>query len=152
MVNLCFAMYGKDIFTFSIVNSGDWIDKQAAKATGESISFINKEKTKVDLSKEPQTLVERAIATQYSLMIERTVATIKKGLTDHSDKKARLDHPIDVIIAGGTSSPKGFDELFKKIMTKSEMPMEIGNIIRPSDPLYSVSRGCLIAAENSMQG
>lgn len=46
MVNICYAMYGNPVFSFSIVNSGDWIDKQAAKATGESISFINKEKTK----------------------------------------------------------------------------------------------------------
>lgn len=151
MVNLCFAMYGKDIFTFSIVNSGDWIDKQAARATGESITFINKEKEKIDLGKEPTTLVERAIMTQYNLMIEKTVGTIKKGLIDHADKKARLDHPVDIIIAGGTSSPPGFDQLFTKVLKNADLPIEIGKVIRPNDPLYSVARGCLIAAENATQ-
>ena len=151
MVNLCFAMYGAPVFTFSIVNSGDWIDKQAARATGESVTFINKEKEKIDLGQEPKTLVERAIITQYNLMIEKTVGTIKKGLIDHSDKKARLDHPVDIIIAGGTSSPPGFDSLFAKVLKNADLPIDIGRVIRPNDPLYSVARGCLIAAENASQ-
>jgi len=151
MVNLCFAMYGKDIFTFSIVNSGDWIDSRAARATGESVTFINKEKEKIDLGQEPKTLIERAIMTQYNLMIEKTVGSIKKGLIDHADKKARLDHPIDIIIAGGTSSPPGFEKLFTKILKDADLPIDIGDIIRPNDPLYSVARGCLIAAENATQ-
>ena len=149
MVNICFAIYGKDMFTFSIVNSGDWIDKQAAKATGESIAFINKEKTKIDLDKEPTTLVERAIITQYKLMIEKTVAAIKHGLENNSDKKAKLDAPIDVVIAGGTSSPNGFEKFFAKVLKEANLPMQIGEIIKPKDPLYSVGRGCLIAAEAS---
>lgn len=150
MVNVCFAMYGKDIFAYSLVNCGDWIDKQAAKATGENIAFINKEKTKIDLSKEPKTLVERAIMTQYNLMIEKAVGGIKKGLVEHADKKVRLDHPIDVVIAGGTASPPGFDKLFAKIIKNADLPIEIGEIIRPDDPLFSVARGCCIAAENAV--
>ena len=84
-------------------------------------------------------------------MIEKTVGTIKKGLIDHSDKKARLDHPVDIIIAGGTSSPPGFDSLFAKVLKNAELPIDIGRVIRPNDPLYSVARGCLIAAENASQ-
>jgi len=146
MVNLCYAMYGNPVFAFSIVNSGDWIDRQAAKATGESISFINKEKTKIDLSKNPTTLVERAIATQYRLMIEHTVSSIKKGFSDIT-KTVRTDDAVDVVVAGGTSSPNGFTELFKEALQQVDLPIKIGNIIKPEDPLYSVAKGCLIAAE-----
>lgn len=149
MVNVAFSLFGAEVFSFALVNSGDWIDRQAAKATGESIAFINKEKTKIDLDNEPKNLVERAIKTQYELMIERTVGGIKKGLLENKDKKARLDQPIDIIVAGGTASPPGFDKLFEKLVRASDMPMDIGRIIRPSDPLYSVARGCLIAAENA---
>lgn len=152
MVNVCFSIFGAPVFNFSIVNSGDWIDKMAARATGETPTFINKEKTKIDLSEEPTSLVERAIQTQYRLMIEKTISGIKKGLEEHKDKKARLDHPIDVIVAGGTSSPKGFDELFRKVMNEANLPMDIGEIKRPKDPLYSVACGCLIAAENAASG
>lgn len=146
MVNVCYAMYGNPVFSFSIVNSGDWIDRQAAKATGETIAFINVEKTKIDLTKPPSSLVERAIGTQYKLMIEHTVGGIKKGFADIT-KTVRTDTPVDIVIAGGTSSPNGFSELFKEIISQTELPIKIGNIIRPSDPLYSVARGCLMAAE-----
>lgn len=146
MINVCYAMYGNPVFSFAIVNSGDWIDKQAAKATGESISFINKEKTKIDLIKQPNTLVERAIHTQYRLMIEHTVSGLKKGFSDVT-KTVRTDAPVDVVIAGGTSSPNGFANLFREVIEQTTLPIKIGDIIKPDDPLYSVARGCLIAAE-----
>jgi actin-like ATPase involved in cell morphogenesis len=149
MVNVAFSLFGAEVFTFSIVNSGDWIDRQAAKATGESIAFINREKHKIDLGREPKNLVERAIRTQYELMIEKTVAGIKKGLSENKDKKARLDHPIDVIVAGGSASPPGFDTLFRNLLLTSGADIEIGEVIRPNDPLFSVARGCLVAAENA---
>ncbi len=150
MVNLCYAMFGVPVFTFAIVNSGDWIDKMAAKATGENPTYINQEKTKVALNTAPTNLVERAIQTQYRIMIEKTVNGIKKGLSD-AGKKARSDKPINVVIAGGTSMPQGFDLLFRDVIKAADLTVQVGDIVRPNDPLYSVARGCLIAAENSAQ-
>ena len=150
MVNICYALYGNPVFAFALVNSGDWIDRQAAKATGENISFINKEKTKIDLTKAPTTLVERAIHTQYRLMIEHTVSGIKKGFADIT-KTVRADTPVDVVIAGGTSSPSGFQTLFKETIQQADLPIKIGEIIKPNDPLYSVARGCLLAAEAAVK-
>lgn len=149
MVNVAFSLFGAEVFTFSLVNSGDWIDKQASKATGETIAFINREKTKIDLGREPVNLIERAIKTQYELMIEKTIGGIKKGLIDNADKKARLEDPIDIIVAGGTASPPGFDDFFRNLIMTSGLPIEIGEVIRPKDPVKSVARGCLIAAENA---
>jgi len=146
MVNICYAMYGTPVFTFAIVNSGDWIDKQAAKATGETPTFINKEKTKIDLSKPPTNLVERAIQTQYRLMIEHTIAGIKKGLAD-ANKAVHTEAPVDIVIAGGTSSPYGFATLFKDTLVQANLSIKVGEVVKPNDPLYSVARGCLIAAE-----
>lgn len=151
MVNLCFAMFGNPIFAFSIVNSGDWIDKQAAKATGESIAFINKEKLKLDLTKESDSLVQRAIKAQYEIMLQKTINGIRQGLeTTHS--KARTENDVDIVIAGGTASPPGFEILVRDMVSKANLPIKIGQIIKPKDPLYSVARGCLIAAEASEIG
>ncbi len=147
LINVCFSIFGAPVFTFAIAHSGDWIDKQAAKATGESVAFINKEKTKIDLSKAPENLVERAIQTQYQLMIEKTVQGIKKGLSE-AGNKARTDKPVDFVVAGGTSSPIGFDTLFAEMVHQAKLPIKIGNVFRPADPLYSVAKGALIAAEN----
>ncbi len=59
MVNVCYAIYGAPIFSFSIVNSGDWIDKMASKAIGEeTTTYVNREKMHADLTVEnPDTLV-----------------------------------------------------------------------------------------------
>lgn len=149
MVNVAYSLFGAPVFTFAIVNSGDWIDKMAAKATGESIAFINKTKHKINLSKTPTNLVERAIMTQYELMIEKTVMSIKKGLEANKEKNAKLDAPIDIVVAGGTASPIGFDTIFETMLREAKLPIEIGKVILPSDPLLSVSRGCLVCAENS---
>lgn len=150
MVNVCYAMYGAPIFQFSIVNSGDWIDKMASKALGEeTTTYVNREKTHADLTIEnPEALVQRAIKAQYEIMIQHTVSGIKKGVED-AGNKARSEQPIDIVVAGGTSMPKGFDVLFRKILDQSKISMKIGEVIRPKDPLYSVARGCLIAAENA---
>jgi len=148
MVNLCYSMYGNPLFKFAIVNSGDWIDKQAAKATSTTTTFINKEKTKVDLGKEPTNMIERAIQTQYRIMIEHTINEIKKGLST-TNKAVNSDTPVDIVIAGGTSSPPGFDKLFREVITQANLSIKIGEVIRPEDPLFSVARGCLIAAESA---
>jgi actin-like ATPase involved in cell morphogenesis len=150
MVNLCFAIFGAPVFEFSIVNSGDWIDRMASKATGESIAFINKEKTKLDLTANSDSMVQRAIKSQYEIMSQKTVTEIKKGI-EKAGKAARTDQPIDIVIAGGTASPKGFETLFEKELKAAHLPIQLGKVIRPSDPLFSVARGCLIAAENSQQ-
>lgn len=150
MVNLCFAMYGNPVFAFSLVNSGDWIDRQAAKATGETTTFINKEKTKIDLLQEPASLVHRAIRTQYQLMIEHTVNGIKKGFADIT-KSVRAEAPVDIVIAGGTSMPHGFASMFKDTIQQANLPIKIGEIVKPNDPLYSVARGCLLAAEAAVK-
>lgn len=148
MVNVAHGLFGAEVFSFSLVNSGDWIDEQAAKATGETIAFINRQKHKIDLNKEPSNLVERAIKGQYELMIEKTVAGIKQGLEENHERSARIEHPIDIVIAGGTSLPPGFDTMFDTLVRSVKLPVEIGTVIRPKDPLYSVARGCLMAAEN----
>jgi hypothetical protein len=151
MVNVCYAIYGAPIFSFSIVNSGDWIDKMASKAIGEeTTTYVNREKMHADLTLEnPDTLVQRAIKTQYEIMIQHTVSGIKRGIEEMGNK-ARSEQPIDMVIAGGTSMPKGFDVLFRRILEQANITsMKIGEVVRPADPLFSVARGCLIAAENA---
>ena len=54
------------------------------------------------------------------------------------------------LVAGGTSMPKGFDAMFKRVLEQAKITnLKLGDVIRPQDPLYSVARGCLIAAENA---
>ena len=57
----------------------------------------------------------------------------------------------DVVIAGGTSSPYGFATMFKETLQQADLPIKIGEVIKPNDPLFSVARGCLLAAEAAVK-
>ena len=103
---------------------------------------------KVDLGKQPSSLVERAIITQYRLMIEKTITGIKEGLAN-SKKAVKSENPVDFIVAGGTASATGFTEIFAETLKTAELSIPVGEVIRPADPLFSVARGCLVAAENA---
>jgi hypothetical protein len=149
MVNLCYSIFSTPVFQMSLVNSGDWIDKMAAKACGESPTFINKEKTKIDLTKAAGSLVERAIKSQYEILIQKTVTEIKKAIIN-AGTKAHTEAPLDIVLGGGTVSPPGFVELFAEAVKAAQWPIPVGEIKRPADHLYSVARGALIAAENHM--
>jgi actin-like ATPase involved in cell morphogenesis len=149
MVNFCYSIYASSVCEFSSVNCGDWIDNQAAKATNENPTVINKAKMKIDLTKHPNGIVERAIQTQYRLMVEKTVSNIKKAISESNS--VRSENPVDIIIAGGSSAPNGFVELVKETIKEAKLPIEIGEIRKPDDYLFAVARGCLIAAEVSQQ-
>jgi hypothetical protein len=150
MVNLCYSIFAQPVFQMSLVNSGDWIDKMAAKACGESPTVINQEKTKIDLTKTPTSLVERAIKSQYEILIQKTTSAIKKAIVD-AGAKAVPGQPLDVILGGGTASPPGFVELFKQGIKEADWSIPVGEVKRPEDHLFSVGKGCLMAAENALQ-
>lgn len=148
MVNLCYSIFSTPVFQMSLVNSGDWIDKMAAKASGETPVVINKAKMEIDLQSSPKNIVERAIKSQYEILIQKTVMAIKKAIVD-AGTKAHVQNPLDLVLAGGTASPPGFVEIFAEAVKEAQWAIPIGEVRRPKDHLYSVSKGCLIAAENS---
>lgn len=154
MVNLCYAMLSVPVVQFSRTDSGDWIDIEASKAVGETATFINKRKEKIDLASEPKDSVDRAIRYHYEMLIENSLRDIAKGIRQ-AGSKANPGRPIPVILAGGTASPKGFTTFFKGIldrMTKNgQFPLEVGEIRLANDHLFTVAKGCLIAAEAESQ-
>jgi len=150
MVNLCYAMYSMPVVQFSRTDSGDWVDQEASKSTGETPTFINKKKEEVDLSSEPKDSIDRAIKYHYEILIENSLKDIAKGIRD-AGSKANPGKPIDIILAGGTASPKGFTAFFKEILARmvsaDAFPLEVGEVKLAEDHLYTVSKGCLLAAE-----
>lgn len=148
MVNFCFATLSTPIATFSSSNSGDWIDKMAAKACGETAVVINQEKMKIDLNKAPSSMLERAIISQYRILIEKTLTNIKRAISE-AGNKIRAREPVDLVISGGVVSPPGFEKMFKEVLDQNPIGLPIGEIIKPKDNLLTVAKGLLVAAENA---
>lgn len=163
MINVCYCLYGIEIFSFSIVGSGDKIDLDSAmkfgydpknpggdyKETPTSICRRKENKMKdksFDLSECPDDVVGKTIYVNYQIMIENVVSGIVEGFTKN-EEKARVEKEIPIVIAGGTSSANGFIEMFKEVIGKMEVPFDVSEIRMAANPLYAVAEGCLVASE-----
>jgi hypothetical protein len=157
MVNVCYCLYGLPVYSFSVVGSGDWIDTESAKQYGfkpekpegdykQTPTSISRMKESMSLAGMPTDKTERTIYINYTILMDNVIDGIIKGFKENEDK-ARISMPMPVVVAGGTSSPEGFTELFKEQFMAKKPPFEVGEIIRPKKPLYAVAEGCLLAAK-----
>jgi len=145
--------------SYSIVNSGDWLDESAAKATGSTASRIQSIKERglnlMDVNDgDPKTLREReALIIYYKSLILRVLESIK---AEFEKRRGTIDlpHAIPIILSGGTSLPKGFKELFEAGFStvKDKFPIPISEIRMAKDPLNAVAQGLLVAALNYNEG
>jgi len=163
-VTVSYVRYGIEIYSFCWVGAGDWIDEQVAmrhgynversktrtKVAKETPTTVSKRKMDVDLTpgKEPEDRVGLDIALHYDVLISQVIDGIVSGFNEH-ESQARIDGGINVYMAGGTSSPKGFAKRVERKFDEKNPPFEINLITCHEKPLYCVAEGCLRAAEMS---
>ena len=147
MVNVCYC----------IVGSGDWVDMESAKRFGydpkapngdykETPTSICRRKEKLSLTEEPTHMVDKTIWIHYGILIENVIKGIFDGFRNN-EEKARVDKPMPIVMAGGTSSPEGFADYVQKVVDNfDDKPFEIGEIKCADKPLFAVAEGCLEAA------
>lgn len=152
MSNLALSFKGIEALKFSISRSGDWIDKQVA----ESLNMIPNRVTSIkeksfDLemgylkeSNKKKRRVLEALHYYYESLINYTIKKIIEEFNEKVD--IEIDESIPIVLSGGTSMPKGFDGLFKEIISKYELPFEISEIRRAKNPMTAVANGLLVRA------
>lgn len=141
--------------SFSLEGSGDWIDLNAARATGSTATRITSIKEKgVNLLNpeegDPKYLREReAIVVYYRTLIHNVIDGIKKEFK-RDQGMVELPESLPWIISGGTSKAVNFVEFFKQEFAKvrDTFPIDISEIRHAADPLSDVAKGLLIAALN----
>jgi actin-like ATPase involved in cell morphogenesis len=155
MINVC-LMYTTMIgMSYSITNSGDWIDESAAKATGTTAARIQSIKEKgVDLMNpadgDPKTIREReAITIYYKSLALRILDSLKNEFMK-KQSSIELSSSIPIIVSGGTAKAKNFLEFFKTAFetVKDKFPIPISDIRMATEPLNAVAQGLLIVALN----
>ncbi len=144
--NCVLAYKGMQIIGMSVQRSGDWIDKQVSQQTGVPLSQVmNKKETVLDLSKEDyDDDVLFALSAYYDAMLKYVFGNFVSKL---KDVKTEFPYPIDIIVAGGTSMPKGFDVRVDKIVRSLKFPFAINKVSRSLSPRNSVVSGLLAQAE-----
>lgn len=148
MVNVCVMLNGEPVIMFSTTKSGDWVDRMSAIATGEADSIVQVEKENGDftIGESNDNQVLAAVASYYDRLIDYTTKQLTLTMNNHKSLPKFKD-PLPVIIAGGTSKAKGFIGLFAKKLQENNFPLLVKEVRHVVDPLHTVSRGCLIAAQ-----
>jgi actin-like ATPase involved in cell morphogenesis len=148
MHNICVMLNGEPTVKLSTVRSGDWIDRMSSVATGEKDTVVQAEKENGNfvIGQPNDNPILEAVSTYYERLIDYTTKQISFALTNHKSLP-KFKQPIKVVVAGGTSLAKGYIEMFATKLKENNFPLEIKEVVHASDPLHSVSKGCLIAAK-----
>ena len=148
MMNVAVLSAGDPVVTFSTSKAGDWVDQQAAIATNMTASIIQQEKEHPDLdlmNPEPGNQVQAAISVYYGNLLVYTLENIAHDLAS-SPSLPKFRDPVPLIVAGGTSLPRGFIQKFEQALGAINMPIEISEVRHAADPLHAVSNGLTLAA------
>ena len=167
MTNLCLGYKSKPLLQMSTSRSGDWVDKMVAKSFGDTIkpnqvtsfkenyfSFdavysdeqLNEFNFKTPERKKYFHKMMSSLEAYYENLIEYTVASFSKHFKESG--LSVIEEPLEIVISGGTSSPKGFEGKFQEILLGSDFPLAIKSIRKADDVLTSTATGALLWALN----
>ena len=145
LTNVTLAYMASPLMSFSIGRGGDWIDEQVAKSTGLTKEHVTAIKEKVSSLSNKVTVgsPEGALNIYYDALISYVIENLRKKLAHISPPNVAFP----VAIAGGSSLPQGFFEMFETKIQQAKLGIELSKVVKAKDPLHAVARGCLIAAQ-----
>jgi hypothetical protein len=146
LCNVCLSVLSVPVISFSVPKAGDFIDSQAALATGDLATRIRVHKEQsFHLNGLGSDRVKNALNVYYEEMIGNLV----EALCDHiatATRLPKLDQAIPLVLSGGTAAPKGFVDHFGKALRARNFPVRLSDLRVSADPLNSTARGALMAA------
>jgi len=147
MTNVCLAYYAVPVMKFSVARGGDWVDEQAAQATGtpvDKVTSVKEEDFALDFTTDAGG-IEGALSIYYENHLDYVIENIVDEIDDE-DIEEGLDVPV--VVTGGTSMPDGFKKLFEQRLDEADIPFSISGVYHADEPMYSVARGGLVAARS----
>ncbi len=146
LANVCLAAMSLPLVSFSIPKAGDYVDAQAALATGElAIRMRTQKEQGFELNGFSPDRMRNALTIYYDDMIQSVVDALREGLTA-SGRLPKLDRAVPLVLTGGSAMPGGFRERFEKALRLEEFPIELSEIRMAAEPLNSTARGALVAS------
>lgn len=143
--NCLLAYKGLPVIGMSVSKSGDYVDKQVSEQTGTAISqVISTKERKLDftnLNEDDDVIF--ALDAYYNTMIEHVFKLFGKKF---QEVKSQFSQPLDIVVAGGTSMPKGFCKKLEKIVREMQLPFQIKEVRHAKSPRNAVVEGLLTQA------
>jgi len=148
MCNFALTERGIPLDEFSVARSGDWIDTNAARMTGQpKTKVLRVKEKKLNFDKvDGDDVVQVAIECYYEDLVNYVFGIFKDRFKKN---RGSIDHPIEIILSGGTASPPGFDKRVKAIISKMDLPFEVKEVRLAKDMLRTVATGCFVRAKQA---
>jgi hypothetical protein len=150
--NIVLSYKGKTSVGISVGRSGDWIDNEVAAQTNTPVVQVRAIKeTKLDYGNiDPESDVEFGIDVYTEEALKYTFGRFADQFQSHKEKD-KFDFPLDVVIAGGTSMPKGFVAKAEQVLRGLELPFELREVRHAKDPRNTVVKGLLVRAHLALR-
>jgi hypothetical protein len=150
-VNMVSTMKGVVGVGISTSRSGDWLDREVAGQLNVPVTQITSYKeSKLDFSKIDDNSDKDFALDAYTTELFRYNFGKFAEQFNASKDKDQYDFPLDVVIAGGTSMPKGFIDKAKRdiLAIASDLPFAVRDVRHAKDPRNAVCRGLMLRAIN----
>jgi actin-related protein len=79
----------------------------------------------------------------YQNMIEYTLNALSEKFNKLDN---RIETPLEIVVAGGTSMVPGFMAKFEAVLNSLKLPFNVKGVRHAANPFYAVSNGCLAKA------
>jgi len=144
-INCVLAYKALPVIGMSTTRSGDWLDKQVSEQLGIPISQVTAKKERgIDLNNiNIDDDFEFALDAFYGSMLKYVFSHFSKKF---EEVKSDFSAPLEIVIAGGTSMPKGFCNKVTEVINSMDLPFELKGVRSASDPQNAVVFGCLAQA------
>jgi len=144
-INCVLAYKALPVIGMSTIRSGDWVDQQVSEQLGIPISQVTARKERgidfdnIDIDDD----FEFAINAFYGAMLKYVFSHFGKKF---DEIKSDFTAPLEIVVAGGTSMPKGFCKKVTEVIKGMDLPFELKGVRSASDPRNAVVFGCLAQA------
>lgn len=144
-VNCVLAYKGLQILGLSSSRSGDYIDQKVSEQTDTPLAQVTSIKeNKLDFENiDYDDDIIFALDAYYANVIQYTFKNFAKKF---AEVKSQFETPLEIVIAGGTSMPNGFEKKVEEVVRDLELPFNIKSVRKSKDPRNSVVKGCLAQA------
>ena len=144
-VNALLAYKGITVVGMSASRSGDYIDNEVANAITVPVSQVtNYKETKLDFDNID---MDNDLAFALDAYYTKTISDVfEMFASKFQSVKSDFERPLDIVVAGGTSMPKGFIKKLDGIVRGLKVPFQIKEVRHSKDPRNSVVKGLLARA------
>ncbi|MCU0242385.1 MAG: cell division FtsA domain-containing protein, partial [Vicinamibacteria bacterium] len=116
LCNIALAYLSIPSLMFSLPKGGDYIDNAVGSVVDEHATRVKALKEEgLDLSRAPRDKFEKALHIYYEDLVEGLVDTLRRAISQ-AKKLPRFERPLPIVLAGGTAKPRGFREMFERVL------------------------------------